>query len=1058
MKSCKTALFETLEPRLLLDAAVTLFETSPALFVANEGQWSDATVAYAILRDGANALFTDAGPVFQLFAENVYAEIAVTFDGANTSQAEGRGRSDAVFNYYSGPDASGWREGVSAWEAVVYADVYDGVDLMTYGRRDGLKYEFRIDPWTDYRQIQITYTGADALTLDDAGRLHVTTSVGEIVEDAPIIYQDIAGERVSVTGQFRKVDADTVTFVLTGAYDPRALLVIDPDLNWSSYLGGSNDDIGHDVAVDGGGNAIVTGQTDGGGFPTTGGFDTTYNTDTDAFVTKVSNAGALLWSSYLGGDGWEAGEGVDTDPSGNVIVVGKTLSSDFPIPGAFDTTYAGGYEGFVTKIAADGGSILWSSYLGGNAGDACNEVFVTSVGDMVVAGSTFSTDFDTTNGYDTDYNGSGDGFAARITSDGTYVWGTYLGGDAQDEAQGITLDPSGNVIVTGWTQSADFPHGDGGPETFIGSYDVFVTKLTNACGWVWGDIIGGAGHDEAHGVATDAAGNLFVTGQCQSGFPTTPGAYDTTYSGGDAFVLKLTSAGIVDWSTYLGGSAGETAYGLAVDGFGNVLVTGQTNSTDFDTTNGFDTTYNSDQDAFVTVFDNDGARLWSSYLGGSADDHGYGIDVNSAAAAVLVGKTESSNFPNDSGFDTALGGTWDAFVTSVEEYNNRTYDRHPLIFARDCYGDFLRRVIDEAGAAYFADQIENHGMSYGACAAFFLTTAEFEVYVAPIVRLYRAYLDRSPDDAGLDAWVNAVKAGVPMSLITYGFAHAPEFIAHHGDVYNTATNPEFITWLYNAVLKRTPAPAEVAAWQPALDNAWMTREEMMVAFSQSAEYIAAQNNTVHCTMAVLGLLDRPGSEVEIAWLVGAMGGGATLTEVCEALTATQEYEAHAAGEDVSLGGPVVRLYEGLLDRHPDYGGLVYWAKAYIEGVPLTGLAYGFITSAEVTGTYGDVYDTYTNTQYITWLYNRVLGRDPAPAEIDIWLPTLVNGWLTREAMALQFTESVEYQLATQDSVDVSGGFPMLIGRMPDAAERNYWETHLAGSTTTQDMVNSLVML
>ncbi|HUU42770.1 MAG TPA: SBBP repeat-containing protein, partial [Planctomycetota bacterium] len=484
-----TTTFETLEPRLLLSGALELFELSPALFVANEGQWADEAVRYAYLRDGANVLFTDAGPVFQVFAGESYAEVAVTFDGSNVSRAEGRDVSDAVFNYYTG-DPSSWREGVGAYETVAYPGLYDGIDLVTWGRRDGLKYEFHVAPWTDYRQVRLSYDGVASLSIDETGRLHAVTSAGELIEAAPVIYQQRAGVRVEVPGRFQLLDADTVTFVLTGAYDPTVELIIDPDLEWSSYLGGSGNDIGRDVACDGAGALLLTGQTDGGAFPTTGGFDTSYNTNTDVFVTRVSAEGDLVWSSYLGGSAWEAGQGIDTDAAGNVFVTGQTLSSNFPTTGGFDTSLGGGADAFVTKIRGDGGAILWSSYLGGGSTDGGNALVVTSTGDVYAVGSTFSTDFNTTGGLYPAYNDLCDAFVAKITGAGAYVWGTYLGSADYDQAWDVAVDSQDNPIVTGVASADDFPAGNGGPSTWRGGYDVFVVKLTANCGWVWGDLLG----------------------------------------------------------------------------------------------------------------------------------------------------------------------------------------------------------------------------------------------------------------------------------------------------------------------------------------------------------------------------------------------------------------------------------------------------------------------------------------------------------------------------------------------------------------------------------------
>jgi len=344
---------EALEARLLLSGeaagaqAVELFGVSPALFAENQGQWPDPAIHYAFDGDGADILFTDAGPVFQvtsripraaavspvleefrttglspasleqnaLFPQRLTGQtlvgpaddefitratqFSVNFDGANTVAPTGLDRAETVFNYHLG-DASTWRDGVATYGTVAYLDLYDGIDLHTWGRRDSLKYEFHVAPDADYRQISVSYTGIEGLSIDATGALHVQTDLGVLIDDAPYIYQDIDGRRIEVPGAFALIDSDTYTFTLTGAYDPTHELIIDPALSWSTYMGGTANDRASGIAVDGSGGVYVTGSTRSEGW-ISGGFDTSPNGYSDVFVAGLTSTGGHAWSTYMGG-------------------------------------------------------------------------------------------------------------------------------------------------------------------------------------------------------------------------------------------------------------------------------------------------------------------------------------------------------------------------------------------------------------------------------------------------------------------------------------------------------------------------------------------------------------------------------------------------------------------------------------------------------------------------------------------------------------------------------------------------------------------------------------
>ncbi|WP_169089130.1 SBBP repeat-containing protein [Paenibacillus sp. PL91] len=590
-------------------------------------------------------------------------------------------------NYLRGSDPQQHYMNLPLYRDVAYRQVWPGIDVVFQGHEGKLKYDVILQPGGRVADIGLVCEGANDLRLDDAGNLLIETSFGTFTDHKPFAYQDVDHLRKPVGCRFViRSEADgskTIGFEMTEEFDSRLPLVIDPILLYSTYLGGSGDDRGQGIAVDASGNAYVTGFTFSADFPTTpGAFDTTLDFVQDAFVTKLNPTGtALVYSTYLGGNSLDQGFGITVDASGNAYVIGVTFSTDFPVtPGAFQTTFNGGGDAFVTKLNPTGTALIYSTYLGGGLGDAGDEgrsIAVDASGNAYVTGTTNSTDFPTTPGaFDTTFNGVDDVFVTKLNPTGTaLVYSTYLGGTGLEQGLSIAVDASGNAYVTGFTESSDFPTTPGAFDTTMSGFvDAFVTKLNlTGTALVFSTYLGGSSGDRGRGIAVDASGNAYVTGSTQSiDFPTTLGAFDTTLSGAeDAFVTKLnlTGTGLV-YSTYLGGSSFDLGESIAVDPFGNAYVTGGTFSADFPTTPGaFDTTLGGAEDAFVTRINLTGSDLlFSSYLGGSLVDIGIGIAVDASGNAYVTGFTNSINFPTTPGaFDTTYNGNEDAFVAKIGE-------------------------------------------------------------------------------------------------------------------------------------------------------------------------------------------------------------------------------------------------------------------------------------------------------------------------------------------------------------------------------------------------------
>ncbi len=312
----------------------------------------------------------------------------------------------------------------------------------------------------------------------------------------------------------------------------------------------------------------------------------------------------------------------------------------------------------------------WSTFLGGNSDEKGCGIATDSVGNVYVVGTTYSTNFPALNGWDSTPNGGiSQAFVAKFTPAGTLRWSTYLGGSVMDQGRAIAVDGPGNVFVTGVTWSSDFPTQNGADTTFgAGVPNAFVTKFDTDGALIWSTFLGS--DDEGNGIALDDSGNIYVAGFANSNDFPTPGGPYTTCKNGDACVAKLDTSGAPLWGTFLGGSSHDEASAVAVDGSGNICVTGYTESSNFPTPNGRDTHYHSSQstngEAFVTKFNTGGAIAWSTYHAGSTFDWGLGITADSDGNVYVTGFTYSSNFPTANAAQATYGDLGDGFVSKFD--------------------------------------------------------------------------------------------------------------------------------------------------------------------------------------------------------------------------------------------------------------------------------------------------------------------------------------------------------------------------------------------------------
>ncbi|HZT68609.1 MAG TPA: SBBP repeat-containing protein [Terriglobia bacterium] len=491
-------------------------------------------------------------------------------------------------SYFLGSDPRNWHTHIPNFARVSLHEVYPGIDLIYYGHEGQLENDFVVSPASDPKRIRLALKGAEDVHVKPSGDLALRVSGGEICLRQPRAYQEKDGHSKEVDVHYVLQAGNKVTFAL-GDYDPSRPLVIDPVLTYSTYLGGSGGDAGRGIAVDASGNVYVTGQTASLNFPTTSsGVQTANGGGTDVFVTKLNSTGtAFVYSVYLGGNDNDFGTGIALDSSGDAYITGYTSSANFPTTsGAYKTSYAGNTDAFLTKLDPSGATLIYSTYLGGGGIDYGRAVAVDPAGDAFVTGFTQSGDFPTMNPLQGSFGGVSDAFVTEFNPGGTaLLYSTYLGGSGADEGLAIALDGSGNPYIAGYTLSSDFPVRNALQATLAGPSDAFVAEINpGTSSLVFSTYLGGSGAERAQSIALDSTGNIYLAGiTSSSDFPVTSGAAQGTAGGmDDAFVVKLSpGAAQVLYATYLGGSGEDQGQAIAVDSSGDAFVTGLTQSSNF---------------------------------------------------------------------------------------------------------------------------------------------------------------------------------------------------------------------------------------------------------------------------------------------------------------------------------------------------------------------------------------------------------------------------------------------------------------------------------------------
>jgi len=448
---------------------------------------------------------------------------------------------------------------------------------------------------------------------------------------------------------------------------PKAI-VLASGLNYSTFLGSRSDEIGTCIAIASDGSSYITGRTSSENFPTLNAFDNTYGGSLDAFVAKFSSNGTLLWSTFLGGSNQDEGWGIALNSDDSCCyIVGSTYSDNFPTLNAYNSTYGGNCDVFITKLD-ENGTLLWSTFLGGNKKDCGKSITVASDGRSYLIGSTNSSNFPILEPYSYNFSGGindGDVFISKLSNDCSLLWSTYFGGETDDVGMDIAIADDESLYLTGYTSSSNFPTINAYDNTSNSFFytDAFVAKFHANKTLLWSTYLGGGLTDDGYGIAVANNNSCYITGRtCSYDFPVL--GTDSMFSGiYDVFVTQFYPNGSLLWSTYFGGNSADYGYGITVDYDGNYFVTGSTQSIDFPRINPYDNTYSYSSDAFISKFAINNSLIWSTFLGGSSSDSAQRIAIGSDGSCFLTGSTRSYNFPLQNAYDDSLGGYQDVFIT-----------------------------------------------------------------------------------------------------------------------------------------------------------------------------------------------------------------------------------------------------------------------------------------------------------------------------------------------------------------------------------------------------------
>jgi hypothetical protein len=651
----------------------------PLYFEPNHGQ-ADPAVRYISRGGGFTTLLTGNEAIFANSA--LRKPLRLKFlNSQSAAECEAHEKLPGISNYFRGKDPSKWATDVPHYAKVRFREVYPGVDVLFYSGDRRLEYDLVVAPGADPGVIALRWEGADGMRIDPSGDLILMTSAGEIRQRRPVVYQQIDGQRVVVDATYLLKEGGRLGFELA-QWDRKQPLVIDPQIFYSTFIGGSGaEDIGG-IAADPSGAVYITGGTASTNFPLTNAFQTTYMDRGDVFVTKLAiGGGALVYSTYLGGEFLDQAYGIAADSAGNAYVTGLTGSFGYPVTtNIYQKDFSGVQDAFVTKLSPFGNTLVFSTYLGtGDTFETGWAIAVDKSNNPIVAGSTNSSTFPVTAGaFDRSYNGGVDLFVTKLDAQGRQiVFSTFIGGNLDEYPTTMAMDPAGELYVGGYSASTNFPTtANAFDGTHNGIEDGFFLKLSQTGNrLIFSSYLGGAGFDVVWGLNIEPGGRVLVTGETSSSdFPTTANAYERTMRGvSDAFVARFTSDGQkIIASTLLGSFRREYGRAVVPGPGGHLIVAGYSESNNFPSTpDAFGSSANFFGDVFLSVFRPLAETLqFSSIVPGGFSDEPRAMTVDASGELYIAGRTNSPDYSTTAGaFDTSYNQGIDAFVTRITGLN-----------------------------------------------------------------------------------------------------------------------------------------------------------------------------------------------------------------------------------------------------------------------------------------------------------------------------------------------------------------------------------------------------
>jgi hypothetical protein len=665
-----------------VQAAARALEGVPAWFEPNQGPCGEKVKYYA-RGAGYTVRLEESGAVLSLVDGASSASLRIALVGGNPKPAvEAADQQASHTDYFLGNQPRAWKRNVPHFARVRYRNAYPGIDVVYFGAGKQLEYDFVVSTGADTSIIRLRFGGADSIRVDESGSLVLGIGGRELRQPRPVVYQDRAvgsvRRRVNVEGRYVLARNREVHIAL-GGYDQSVPLVIDPVLVYAGYFGGAVYDVPTGMAVDPEGNVWLTGTTLSTIEPpqAVAPYQTALKGRADVFVAKLSiqpsGQASLLYWSYIGGTANDYGGQIAVDDAGGVYLVGSTLSDDFPVSSnALQSKNAGSQDAFVVKLtpdAAGSASLVYSSFFGGTKYDTATALAVDGTGKMVVAGYTASTDIASivTGTFLAFQQGGWDAFLLKIDPGAATgqrpLLATYFGGSSTDVANGVAVDASGAIYISGYTLSNNLPVSiDAYRNTLTGSGDLFVAKFDPAKSGldmlVYASYLGGSNLDISLSMAVDAAGGLWLAGYTFSAdFPVTPDAFQPAFAGGvsDAFVMRVDPsrppAEFITYSTYFGGASTDICYGLALAGSGKVAIAGYTYSNDLPLKGALPAgqSRSLNADAFLALLDTTkpgaDALVYSTFFGGVSADVATRVAAGPAGTLYVTGYTGSKNLP-----------------------------------------------------------------------------------------------------------------------------------------------------------------------------------------------------------------------------------------------------------------------------------------------------------------------------------------------------------------------------------------------------------------------------